>query len=150
MLWSLLQPGSEWIASDIIYVAGVVMLVCGLWLSGKRKESGWIILLLGWIMVMQSFLTRFGTILTADWYGKKNLKVIALARSVLHTLIVPLAIVFVWCGGRLVYEQVGGRRKWWQTALYVAWIGICGWWCGCYVYYVYVHFGTYPAKSLFP
>jgi hypothetical protein len=139
-----------WLESDIIYVAGLVMLVCGLWFSGKGRTSSWIVLLLAWILVMQSFLTRFGAILSGDWYGREDFKIIALARSVLHTLIVPLAIVFVWCGGRLAYEQVARRRNLWQTLLWAALIVICAWWCGCYVYYVYAHFGAYPGKSLFP
>jgi hypothetical protein len=150
MLWSLLQSGAVWLESDMIYVAGLVMLVCGLWFYGKGRSNDWIILLLGWILVVQSFLMRFGAILSGDWYGKENFKIIALARAVLHTLVVPLAIVFVWCAGRLAYEQVVRRRKSWQTLLWCGVLMICAWWCGCYVYFVYTHFGVYPDKSLFP
>jgi len=147
MLWTLLDSSrgwfEVWLSSDILYIGSLIILVCGLCRNAKKQENGWLFLLLAWIMVMQCFLLRF-TLILPTTNGKENYsKTIALTRSVLHTLIVPLAITIIWAVFRLIREQVAGYRKWWQTGLWLAWIVFAVVWCVGLVYFMYTHFGTY-------
>jgi hypothetical protein len=150
MLWSVSSGDGQWITVDAIYCVGLLILGYGLWVNRTSRETGWIMPIVGWLLVMSSFLGRFAMLLSGDWRGHENYKIIALTRCVLHTLVLPLTLVFVWCIARLIYEQVRGRRKWWLTGLCLALIIACAWMCGCCIWSFYMHYSTYPDKSLFP
>ena len=146
MLWSLLDHSSEgsfscWLASDIFYVGSLILLGSGLWCNFRKKDSGWLCLLFGWIMVMQSFSIRVIAVLLIS--GNAHAETIAVGRSVLHTLVLPLLVVFVWAVFRLIRDQFTGCRKLWLTGLGLVWIIFAAWGCGCISYRMYKCFGSY-------
>jgi hypothetical protein len=136
--------------TDIIYVGGLVFLPWGLWLVSKGKRNAWTIVLLGGMMVMLAFLERFGNIRTAMTAEPSAARLVALTRSVLHTLVAPLAIVAIWSLCCLIYEQILGRRKWWQTGLWMTLLIIITLECGRIVQFLYAYASTYRGESSFP
>jgi hypothetical protein len=150
MLWSVTSGDKQWITVDAIYCVGILFLALGLLMSVTSKRRSWIMPVIGGLLIMFAFLGRFSMLLTAGSYELHGLKIIALTRCILHTLVLPLILVFVWLAVRLLYEQVRGRRKWWQTGSWLALVIFCAWGCGCCIWFFYTHCGTYPGKSPFP
>lgn len=153
MFWSFCSSShslSDLLMGDIPYIGSLILLAFGLWRNFRNKENSWLLVLIGGLMTMQSFLVRVIMILQMR-YGNENAdKTIAFARSVLHTLVVPLIIVVVWSVFRLIREHYAGKRKWWQTGLWLVWIVFAAWWCIGGIHYIYKYFGTYSGASPFP
>ena len=152
MLWSLLRrAGAVWFLYDLVYVVGVIAIIIGLWLFDKdENRNGRVLLTVGWCTVLFVFLLRFAYVLSGDWGGMESHKIIGLARSVLHTVVAPLAVSIVWCLSRLIYDQIVGRRKWWQTAIGLTWMVGALFWTGRLLYFMESYYGTYPGESMFP
>jgi len=139
MLWYFLQSipytySEGPLQGDIAYVVGLILLVCGLWRDAKKKENGWLVLLLGGMLVMASFLLRLHMVAGLftghpEHSATATASTIAFTRCVLHTFCVPLMIVIMGSVFRLVQEQIARRRTWWQTGLWLMGIALAAWLC---------------------
>jgi hypothetical protein len=100
MIWGLYRDSQGFLASDVIYLGGCVLLFVAA--AGKRKGKNWVPQTIGvaWCLIMAAFFWRMSCALDVDWQNHELAKAVAEAKAVAHTL--PLATLLtsaliLWC-----------------------------------------------------
>lgn len=149
MLWSLSHTEGEWLATDLLYLAGIAITVYAVVSYWRSQLECFHWLGLGWILFLTSFLQRFTRVLATSVGELENDKITALCRTIVQTLALPLLLsVLIGLIGCFRDKYRTQRTRWMLVTLTVLTLVMCCVLGGTALRYMNVCYNSYHVEKL--